>query len=143
MALIYQGNGNLVPGIHLMTWTDFIKEFGHNSHRVSLIKGVELAISDLKSCGCKTIYVDGSFTTKKPLPNDYDACYNTHGMDFPKLFANFPEFFDSSPGRKQMKAKYQGELFPMTAPASSSMIFIDFFQHDRDGYPKGIVQLNI
>jgi hypothetical protein len=42
------------------------------------------------------------------------------------------------------KAKYGGELFPASAIASfDGKTFLEFFQQDRDGNPKGIVVINL
>ena len=68
MSLSYQENGNLVPGKHEMAVEEFIKVFGYNKHRAKLIEGFKKAIAELKEVGCKTIYIDGSFVSKKNKP---------------------------------------------------------------------------
>lgn len=143
MALQYQKNGNLIKGVHILTWEEFVNEFGYNEHRVNLIKGLEKAIFDLKSCDCKTIYIDGSFTTLNPLPKDFDACYETSGMNLVLLKLSHPVFFDHFNHRLQQKLKYNGELVPASALATPFKKYIDFFQRDRDNKPKGIVQINL
>ncbi|EDX70939.1 hypothetical protein MC7420_8190 [Coleofasciculus chthonoplastes PCC 7420] len=40
-----------------------------------MIDGLELAMTQLKAAGCRTIYIDGSFITSKPNPGDFDAAY--------------------------------------------------------------------
>lgn len=46
--------------------------------------------------------------------------------------------------RAAQKAKYYGELFFADVAADSvGTLFLDFFQHDRDGNPKGIVKINL
>ena len=42
-----------------------------------------------------------------------------------------------------MKSKYLGELFPATSSAEPGVLFRDFFQSDRDGVAKGIVQIDL
>ena len=42
-----------------------------------------------------------------------------------------------------MKSKYLGELFPATSSTQSGVLFRDFFQSDRNGVPKGIVQIDL
>jgi hypothetical protein len=136
MPLYYQANGNLEPGVYEMTWKDFVHEFGYNSSRKELINGLQKALSDLKSCGCKSIYIDGSFTTKKTVPNDFDACW---------LYARHPVFFDFLNKRENQKKIYKGEFFPMTAVAKPypKELYIDFFRHDKDDNPKGIIHLKL
>lgn len=145
MALLYQPNGNLFPGIHEMNWTDFVSEFGYNSHRNELILGLKKAIDALKSCGCKAVFIDGSFTTKKIYPNDFDACWDPLGVDLSLLLSNHPVFFDFSDSRKNQKAVYKGELFPMTVVARPypKELYLDFFQHDKDDFAKGIICLRL
>lgn len=143
-TLIYQANGNLSPGIHILSWPEFEKEFGFNQHRKELIKGLSRAIEALKKCSCATLFVDGSFVSKKTYPQDYDACFNPQGMDFAKLVSEYPVFLDRSPGRQKLKQEFKGELFSSTALAAPPRyLYIDFFQKDRDDNPKGIIQLNL
>lgn len=40
-----------------------------------MIDGLELAMTQLKAAGCRTIYINGSFVTSESEPNDFDACY--------------------------------------------------------------------
>ena len=84
--------------------------------------------------------VDGSFVTNKRYPNDYDAAWDPQHVD-PNLVDPVLLTFDDQ--RKAMKAKYRGELFPDTWSAEPNVSFIDFFQRDRAGQPKGIIRLDL
>ena len=42
-----------------------------------------------------------------------------------------------------MKSQYLGELFPATSSAEPGVPFRSFFQSDRDGVAKGIVQIDL
>ena len=143
--LTYQENGCLAPGIHELDWESFLIEFGYNAHRLNLITGLEMAISDLKKVGGKKIFVDGSFVTKKIIPEDYDACWEEDGVDLNKLKNDHPLFFDFSNKRANQKAFYKGELMPAGALAKLNpvMMYKDFFQLDREDNVKGIICLNI
>jgi len=136
MSLSYQSNGNLEPGIYELTWEEFITIYGYNKHRKKLILGIEKAISELKDVGCKTLYLDGSFVSKKTDPKDFDACWDPSGMDFAKLANHYPILMEFLPNTAKQKATYGGELFPSTK-------FLAFFQKDRDGFPKGIIKLSL
>ena len=60
-------------------------------------------------------------------------------VDFTRVPPVLWEFADS---RRAQKEAYGGELFPMDLPADvTGETFIEFFQRDRDGLPKGIVRL--
>ena len=39
------------------------------------MNGLRAALVNLKGAGCQTAYINGSFVTRKELPNDYDACW--------------------------------------------------------------------
>jgi hypothetical protein len=134
MPLLYQENGNLVPGIHKLTWDEFKKEFGYNKCRRKLLEGLEKAITELKDVQCKTIYVDGSFVTTKSDPNDFDACWDPIGVDFNKFSAKYSVLLEFKPDTRKQKAKYGGEFFP-------SPRFLTFFQKDKEDNIKGIIKL--
>ena len=134
-------NGNLSPGIHWAEWNEFEGRFGTNPHRRKLLKGLKAAITSLRKAGCRAIYIDGSFVTAKELPNDFDGCWSIEGVDADLLD---PVLLDFSNGRAAQKAKYGGELFPAELiEGGSGKSWLDFFQQDRTGKPKGIVGIRL
>ena len=137
--------GFLIPGIHEVTWEEFVAEFGYTEQRMDLIKGLKRASIDLGSCGCGVIYVDGSFVTKKLIPNDIDVCWDRSGVDLYRLEIVHPVFIDDyTPGRQKQKAKYGCEFFmAQWIDRGSGKPFLDLFRQDRDGNPKGILAINI
>lgn len=143
MSLTFQNNGNLPKGIHVMNMEDFEKHFGYTNHRKKLITGLKLAISHLKDCGCKRIFIDGSFVTTKEIPSDFDACWDEAGVDLKKLINSYKTIIDFREERKYQKQLYFGEFFPMKANASPHDIYINFFQKDRNNESKGIIQINL
>jgi hypothetical protein len=54
-----------------------------------------------------------------------------------------PVLLDFSNGRAAMKAKYGGEFFPASAMAVAGVLYRDFFQRDRNGVPKGVLQIDL
>jgi hypothetical protein len=141
MIPVFQGNGNLSPGIHWAEWKEFEGRFGINPHRRKLLKGLKAVIASLRKAGCRAIYIDGSFVTAKELPNDFDGCWSIEGVD-PNLLD--PVLLDFSNGRAAQKAKYEGELFPAELiEGGSGKTWLDFFQQDRYGKPKGIVGIRL
>jgi hypothetical protein len=137
----FQDNGCLPVGIHTMTFDEFTAAFGYNDHRKKLISGLKRGIDDLIICGCSTLYVDGSFTTTKSHPKDFDACWDEIGVSLLTLKIDYPILWDFTNERKRQKDYYFGEFFPMRVKATPADIFKVFFQKDKDGNPKGIVQL--
>ena len=118
-------------------------EFGFNKIRKTLIEGLKLGIEHLKDCGCKNLYIDGSFVTKKEIPSDFDACWDEDGVDLAKLISSYPTIVNFDEGRKYQKLLYGGEFFLMNTKASPYDTFINFFQKDRDGNKKGIVNIKL
>ncbi len=104
-----------------------------------------MLLENLQSVGCRYVYVDGSFVTRKEFPEDFDACWETAGVFFEDLMLLYPELLDFSNKRAAQKAKYRGEIFPADALADVFMRrFIDFFQIDPiSRSQKGIVRIDL
>lgn len=136
----FEPNGNLPPGIHQATWEEFVDRFGVNEIRQRLLDGLYQALTNLKAAGCQTAYINGSFVTTRATPADFDACWDSSGVDLKKVD---PVLLDFSNDRAAQKAKYSGELFPNIKEAASNLYFVNFFQLDRDNTAKGIVQIDL
>ena len=54
-----------------------------------------------------------------------------------------PALLDLSPGRPEQIAEFGCEFFPNVVEAGSGAYFVQFFQRDRDGRPKGIVIIDL
>lgn len=134
--------GLLAPGIHAATWEELVALTGTSPYRVALLAGLRAAALELQRCGCPRLYVDGSFVTDKPLPGDYDGCWELKGTNLAMLD---PVLKDLSNKRAAQKAKYGGELFPASAGATAAgRTFLDFFQIDKTtGAPKGIIAIDL
>ncbi len=141
----FDSDGNLPPGIHWATWKEFDDHFGTTAHRRRLLGGLRLALNVLQSVGCTTVYIDGSFVTSKQAPNDFDACWDTEGVDIDLLFKVEPFLLIFPEGRIIQKAKYFGEFFPTDSiEGGSGRTFLNFFQIDKEtGYQKGIIGLDL
>ena len=135
-----QKTGYLPPGVHQAGWGEVAGRFGGNDHRSRLIAGLLAACRNLAGAGCCLLLLNGSFVSAKPLPNDYDGAWETVGVDPDRLD---PVLLDFSNSRAAMKSKYLGELFPAAFSAEPGVPFRDFFQSDRNGVPKGIVQTDL
>lgn len=143
MHLEFQSNGNLLKGIHYLSFDEFRKYFGFNNYRKQLIDGLKIGLLELKECDCETVYIDGSFVTTKEFPGDFDACWDDSGVNLIKIKNEYQTLIDFRDERKYQKFKYKGEFFPMRARASPSDIYFTFFQKDKDNNEKGMVQLNL
>lgn len=132
--------GYLPPGVHNVAWAELPPQFGVNSHRSTLLTGLLAALTNLAGAGCKVVILDGSFVTGKTLPNDYDGAWEPLGVN-PNLID--PVLLDFTRSRAAMKLKYGGELFPASASAAAGVCYRDFFQRDRNGVPKGVIQIDL
>lgn len=131
----------LPPGIHEASLDEVESRFAINDHRRRLFDGFRTALDALRLAGCRMIYLDGSFVTGKPKPADFDACWDTAGVDDSKLDPVLLDFLDR---RRAQKQKYGGELFPSSALAAPGSVFIEFFQTDsHTGKRKGIVRIRL
>ena len=138
----FDEQGRLPPGVHRMEWQEFAEYFGVTPYRQLLIAGLLRALKALRLAHCKVAYIDGSFSTSKEIPEDFDACWSMDGVD-PNLLD--PVLLDFSNGRLAQKTKFLGELFPCeVVEGRSSRTFFDFFQIDKEtGEPKGIIALDL
>jgi hypothetical protein len=138
----FDSNGLLPPGIHEASWKEFVERFGKSPHRRLLIAGLRSALDALRTAGCETAYLNGSFVTAKEVPGDFDGCWDVKNVDSTRLD---PVLLTFDRGRVTQKAKYLGELFPAsTTESGSGRTFLDFQQIDKDtGDAKGIVALDL
>lgn len=132
--------GYLPLGVHDAPWGEVAKRFGSNSHRARLIAGLLAALQSLAGAGCRSVLIDGSFVSQKDLPGDFDGIWDTRGVVPDRLD---PVLLDFSNGRAAMKSKYLGELFPATFFAAPGVLYRDFFLKDRNGVPKGAVNIDL
>lgn len=138
----FDADGNLPPGVHWATWQEFVQRFGMSPHRDKLLMGLRSALDGLKAAGCQAVYIDGSFVTTKSVPNDFDACWDTEGVN-PDLLD--PILLLLTNGRVAQKAKYFGELFPAQfSEGMTGLRFLEFFQIDKEtGKLKGIIAIDL
>jgi hypothetical protein len=132
----------LPPGVHAATFAEIETTFAYNAPRRALFTGLIDASVVLAQCGCRCVFLDGSYVSAKPIPGDYDACWDPDGIDFDKLD---PVFEDFDNGRANQKARYGGEFFPSTLIETGlGGAFKDFFQIDRfTGKKKGILSISL
>ena len=137
----FNDDGILDSGIHKMTWKEFYDFFSFSEWRKELLEGLEKVVVILREIGVARIYIDGSFVTNEPEPNDWDACYDCSFSQMDILKDIYP-FGD----KKEQKKRYKGELyFAGHCPyfLNRDVSFLDFFQQrkDKPALKKGIVEL--
>jgi hypothetical protein len=145
MELEYDEFGNLIDKVFTLSWDQFKDLFGYTEWRQWLLQGMELAIADLKKVGCKAIYADGSFVTKKESPGDFDLCWEDEGIDLVKAWQQCPSLFDGGRKMQKIKDRYRGDVVPAnnTADTDRGISFLGFFMEDKEGREKGIIRIEI
>ena len=133
----------LLPGgVHSASLQEVASAFAFNQWRRELFRGLVKASQHLATAGCVRLYVDGSFVTSKPLPGDYDVCWDPQGVDPRSLPSVFLDFCND---RAAQKARYGGEFFPSSSAADAvGNTFLTYFQLERySGARKGIVEIEL
>ena len=107
-----------------------------------MIRGLQAAVANLREAGVSTLYLDGSFVEKRREPNDIDGCWDAdRNVNFDSLDPVLREF---SEGRRAMKSKFAVDFLVSGAiETGSGKPFVEFFQTDRDGKPRGLLRVNL
>ena len=138
MSLSFNSNGHLHKTVKL-TLTEFEQEFVTNEWRKDRIRNALIFFEIFGVCGCHTVYIGGSFVSKKPYPDDIDLCFDLQDVNHDKLAEVFPDFFDFNKiGKIHKELKCHILTFD-----NSNMQFFNMLKKDKDGCPKGLVKLNL
>ncbi len=133
--------GLLPQGIHEASWDEVVTRYGGTPRRQALLVGLTSGIEALRRARCRRVYIDGSFVTAKEEPGDFDVCWESAGVEGRLLDPVLLLFVQ---GRAAQKAAYGGEFFIAESIADPhGTRYLMFFQHTRDGTPKGIVALTL
>ena len=131
----------LPPGLHEATLDELEQRFATNDRRKSLHDGLRRGCGALQAAGCAVVYLDGSYVTDKPIPGDFDACWDPTGADLASLD---PVLLDFDDGRRNQKLKYGGEFFPSCATADGALTFVEYFSIDKEtGLEKGLILVRL
>jgi len=58
-------DGDLPPGVHFATWEELEDRLAFNPRRHRMLAGFRRACEELRKAGCRLVYLDGSFVTRK------------------------------------------------------------------------------
>lgn len=118
-----------------------------NDRRRLLMKGLKGAVALLKQGGVPKVFVDGSFVSDKEEPNDIDGCWSSEGAIPEVLDSRFWDFKDETEFRRNqesLKKEFGIDFFiAEIIEGGSGKPFPEFFQTNRDGEPKGIIEVNL
>jgi hypothetical protein len=134
--------GLLPPGLHRATWEEVCARFGGTRRRLRLLEGLQRAATNLRDAGAVNLWLDGSFTTSKPNPDDFDGAWDHSRVDLRLVDPVLIDLEDLATGRLKQKIKYGGELI-IGNESALGMPFQQFFQLTKDGDIKGIVLLDL
>ena len=97
----------LPPGLHVATFDEIEQRFATNRQRMGLQEGFQRGCKSLEAAGCVGVFLDGSYVTDKPVPGDFDACWDPAGVDPAK---RNPVLLDFADRRKNQKMKFGGRI---------------------------------
>jgi hypothetical protein len=132
----------LLPGIYRLSWLEFVERFGWNNHRRKLLKGLNRQIEILKSAGCGRVILGGSLLSRKPLPGDFDGCFDLEDVDRTKLALLEPRLL--AVDRSELERADGGALVPSIYIPSLGATTTEFLQFDTQRQRvKGVVLIEL
>jgi hypothetical protein len=139
--------GYLPEGIYECTLDELENTFGKsNEKRKKLFAKLLEFIHDIKSIGCDTLFIDGSFITTKELPKDIDVLWDYEGIKYENfkwesIELKLPIIFN----RYERELKYKLDIFPAKLEeGASGKLFLDFFQQIKEtNLKKGIIKIKL
>jgi hypothetical protein len=142
--------GYLPPGVHDANITEVSKRFGNTVRRARLMVSLRNVVNQLWDAGVKEIFIDGSFCTATPVPNDIDGYWVfVKGFDHTKVDPVLLQYdvFVTDPTSglavRPMKLRYGIELYvhPIQKATMGGITYPEFFARSRDGVPRGYVRI--
>ncbi len=133
----------LPPGIYPATMEEVRNRFGGNPVRTRLLTGLMTGLSLLEQGGCRQAYLDGSFVTSKPNPDDFDVAWDASGVDPRLLDPIFWLPLFTHPPRTAQKRRFGGEFLLAHTSPDGRQTYVDYFQKRKEGGSKGIVVIHL
>lgn len=144
MIPAFDETGNLPRGIHEAPWDEVMSRLGATPCRRGLLERSLPAFRQFQRAGCRSLYLAGSFATRKDCPGDIDVLWDPDGVDSSVLMTGDPVLGDSTPGARLLQTlRFGAEFIPLDVPRSG-LPFLDFFQTVKEtDAPRGIVRLDL
>ncbi len=131
-----QKTGTLPPGLHRAPPDEIVAGFcGGTPTRAALERPLRELISIAKEIESPGLYFNGSFVTGKEHPGDIDA------------IIVLPEGFDTaSDHAKRIRALHREHTLDIERVSDSdaeelNYLLTEFFGHDRNGHPRGLLEV--
>jgi len=138
MSLNFNTKGFLHETISL-SYEELKYHFGTNPRRMDQINNALQFFRIFHKGGCQTVFIDGSFISKKKYPEDIDLCFDMTGVNTERLKELFPQFFN----RNEMGKIRRNTLCHILYFTDTDKTLFDLLQYDRDGNFKGFAKLNL
>lgn len=129
----FNKRGYLPPGLHRSAFTEVQRRFGNTDKREELLRNLHEFVNIARKIGASRLILDGSFVTDKE-PNDIDAILVV------------PDNLDTTTREVHIllesKIRFNIHLFPVQESDEEFLQqWIKFFGRDRNGEPRGLVEV--
>ena len=142
----FDNTGYLPEGIYDATIAEYEQRFVYNVVRKEIHAGLLRLLKELKTIGCKSVFIDGNFVTLKEHPKDVDVCWDNRGVDLAEAEKKLPILWDMTHPRLAQQTLFRADVFPAFAlEVGSKKMFLDFFQQIKheEHIKKGIIKIDI
>ena len=132
-----------IPVTHLES--TFLSPFAEKTRREHLLSRFQAFLDKFNETGLRAeIWIDGSFATHKPDPNDIDIIFFVDGIEVNKLSPDLQAILWELNNRSLSQIRYNCDAFilPNNNPDNRSY-WRGWFGFSRDEQPKGIIRLYI
>lgn len=136
--------GSLPPGVHAATRGEFLLRFaGGSPERAVLATQLDVLSAALADVGVSHVVVGGSYAGTKTVPNDIDLAWvPTASTTTDAVDAAFAKVRHLVPGVSSFNRIDRIVLNAPTLKGSRpGEVFLELFQHDKFGTPRGVVLL--
>lgn len=123
----------------------FVVPFDEPARREYLVNRFEALIERFKQTGISSeVWIDGSFSTKKPEPGDIDMIFFIDADEANALDADKKNILGELNNRKLSQIRYKCDVFIVpNQDHNMRSYWRGWFGFNREEQPKGIFRLNI
>lgn len=142
----YRDDGWLPLGHYNLSWDEITEKFSGKpgSLRNNLMQELIKWRDELRENNIYgTLLLDGSFISNKEEPSDFDAMF-IYDENIETLFISSPELYRLVKIEECKKRGFDLFALPLSLKEKSPLLFgLDLFDKDKNGIPKGVVEVKI
>jgi len=140
----FDDTGDLPPGLHAATWTEFrarFCRFVQSDRRLQLCQRLGQLVDDARASGIVTrILVGGSMVRATAEPNDFDCIIALRAeTQYETLRPDQLQIADA----RIVRDRYVGDIFIAREGQGTLSLYIDFFSRNRDGKIIGMIEVTL